>query len=251
MKTLSIGITTFRNRLNEVKKLVKDIRGYDAEIPILITINTNHNEILPENYRKDILHFCADQNFIYPLMFPQYTGLPKMWNNLIIHSSTTHILILSDDVLFDNPMAIMSIRSYIQKKEMFEVNWGYGSFVISKEFAWKMKYFDERLIAYGEEDGDWMTRHKNLFGNIPEKIAIGGLPNRILNRLGHSYDSNIDCMPVSRDTDGGHKPVINRKVIQAKQDENWEDRQQYPYEMFIEENRHNLTKFTEINRNHI
>lgn len=247
MKTLSIGITTFRNRLYDVTKQIKDIRIYDQNIPILLAINTNHNETLPETYRKDILRFCVDNNYIYPLMFPKYTGLAKMWNNLIVHAPTTHIFIMSDDITYDNPLALMSITNEIQKREMFEVNWGYGTFVISKKFAYEMKYFDERLVAYGEEDGDFMERHKKMFGELPPKIQIGGLANRFQNRRDDSYDSNLDCFI----GDGGHKPIINRKIIEEKQKEDWSDVQQYPYEMFIEDNRHNLSKFTEISKENL
>ena len=94
-----------------------------------------------------------------------------------------------------------------------------------------------------------MERHKTMFGETPEKIQMGGLVNKFMNRLKHSYDTNLDCMEVGSSTDGGHKPKINREVIETKQKEHWGNAQQYPYEMFIEYNRHNLSKFTEITKN--
>lgn len=240
MKTLSIGITTFRNRLNEVKKQIKDIRGFDQKIDILLAINTNYNEKMPESYRKDILTFCTQYDNIYPLMFPRFTGLGKMWNNLIVHCATTHIFLMNDDITYNNPMALLEIRNHIQTKEIFEVNWGFGTFVISKKLAHEIGYFDERLIAFGEEDGDFWRRYKKPI----EKIPIPGLLNRIQNRLDYSYDTNIECFI----GDGGHKPLINKVIVELKEKEQWENKQQYPYETFIQDNHYNIGKVGQIIR---
>lgn len=238
MKTLSIGITTFRNRLSEVKKQITDIRSFDKNIDILLAINTNYGEKMPEEYRKNLLSFCAEQTNIYPLMFPKFTGLAKMWNNLIVHSSTTHIFLMNDDITYNNPLAILEMRNHIQTKDIFEVNWGFGTFVISKKLAHEVGYFDERLIAYGEEDGDFMKR----YGKEIEKIKIPGILNRIQNRLNHSYDSNIETFI----GDGGHKAQINKTIIEIKESEKWENTQQYPYETFIENNYKNIGKVEKI-----
>lgn len=238
MNNLSIGITTFRNRLNDVKKQISDIRGYDKNIDILLAVNTNYGEKMPENYRKDLLTFCTQYDNIYPPMFPRFTGLAKMWNNLIVHCSTSHIFLMNDDISYSNPLALFEIRSQIQTKDIFEVNWGFGTFVISKKLAHEVGYFDERLIAYGEEDGDFMKR----YGKPIEKISISGLMNRIQNRLDHSYDSNIETFI----GDGGHKALINKTIVELKEKEKWENRQQYPYESFINDNYHNIGKVQEI-----
>ena len=238
MKTLSIGITTFRNRLNDVKKQIKDIRSYDQEIPILLAVNTNYDEKMPEDYRKNLLSFCCEYNSIYPLMFPRFTGLAKMWNNLIVHCATTHIFLMNDDITYNNPMALFELRNHIQTKDIFEVNWGFGTFVISKKLAHEVGYFDERLIAYGEEDGDFIRRFKTPI----EKIPVAGIANRIQNRLDHSYDNKIETFI----GDGGHKAVINKTIIELKEKEQWENKQQYPYEMFIQDNYKNIGIVKEI-----
>jgi hypothetical protein len=241
MKTLSIGITTFRNRLNDVKKQISDIRIYDKDIDILLAINTNFGEKMPETYRKDILEFCFRQNSIYPLMFPRFTGLAKMWNNLIVHCATTHIFLMNDDIAFNNPLAIFDIIGHIQNKEIFEINWGFGTFVISKKLAHQVGYFDERLIAYGEEDGDFIKRYSKAI----EKIPIQGVMNRIQNRLEHSYDKNVETFI----GDGGHKALVNKIIIEKKEGENWNNAQQYPYESFINDNYKNIGKVENIKYN--
>ena len=49
-----------------------------------------------------------------------------------------------------------------------------------------------------------------------------------------------------RSYDGGHKPLINKKIFEAKNKDNWENMTQYPYEMFIQDNKHNIGKFDEL-----
>ena len=242
MKTLSIGITTFRNRLRDVSNQVHQIRTYNKKIPILLAITANYGEDIPEDYRISILQLCSKYENIYPLMFPGYTGLAKMWNNLIVHSTTTHIFLMNDDITFKNPMAINEISSHIHSKEIFEVNWGFGTFVISKNIAHEMGYFDERFLAYGEEDGDFMTRYRTMFNKEIEKIPVANVGNRIQNRRDDSYMTNIDCMIA----DGGHKAKVNRGVFECKSKEKWENLSQYPYEKFIQNNRDNIGNYKKI-----
>jgi len=242
MKTLSIGITTFRNRLEEVCEQVDSIRSYNKTIPILLAVTTNYNETMPEDYRLGILSLCAKHPNIYPLMFPGYTGLAKMWNNIIVHSTTSHIFIMNDDISFKNPMAINEIIIQIQQKDVFKINGTFGTFVISKKMADTMGYFDERLIAYGEEDGDFMNRYYAKYGTKIEVIFIEHLTNRVQNMFKHSYDNAMDCMIAG----GGYKPIVNFKIVQKKENDNWPNEKQYPYEQFILDNYHNIGKFTEI-----
>lgn len=242
MKTLSIGITTFRNRFDDVSAQIKSIRDYDKNIDILLAVTSNYNEKMPATYRKGILSLCSEYDNIYPLMFPGYTGLAKMWNNLIVHSTTSHIFLMNDDISFNNPMALNELRMHIQNKDIFEVNWGFGTFVISKKLSIDMGFFDERFIAYGEEDGDFMRRYEKKFNKKIDKVPIPNINNRIQNRLKHSYDTSMDSVIA----DGGSKPKINIEVYKKKIKENWEMPNQYPSEKFIIENSHNIGKFTEI-----
>jgi hypothetical protein len=228
MKTLSIGITTFRNRFSDVSTQIKQIRTFDIKIPILLAITSNYKEKMPEDYRKGILKLCTEYEAIYPLMFLKYTGLSKMWNNLIIHCDSTHIFIMNDDITFNNSMALNNLRVEIQDKELFEVNWGFGTFVISKECADSIGYFDERFIAYGEEDFDFMKR----YGKTIPKIQMPGLLNRIQNRNENSHDNGMDCVIA----DGGFKPKINVLVKNLKDKEKWVNEKQYPYEKFLSNN---------------
>lgn len=242
MKTLAIGITTFRNRINDVKKEIIDIRKIDNNIDILLAITTNYNEKMPEEYRRELLTFCCQYDNIYPLMFSKYTGLAKMWNNLIVNAATTHILIMNDDVNFENYNAIEQLKIEIQSKEIFMVH-TFGAFVISKEIANDLNYFDERFISYGREDGDFKNRYLEKYGKEIDRFPIKGISNRIQNRREDSHDVNIQC---EKDYAGGYKSHINTVIMGMKNRNKWQNEKQYPYEKFINDNFNNIGNVGEI-----
>lgn len=242
MKTLSIGITTFRNRFTDLESQVGAIKSFDKDIPIILAVTSNYKEKMPESYRRNILELSLKYDSIYPMIFPKYTGLSKMWNNLIIHCNTTHIFLMNDDITYTNPMALFEIKKHIQDKELFEVNWGFGTFVISKRCAIDVGFFDERFIAYGEEDFDFMNRYKETYKKEIEKIPIEGLMNRIQNRQEHSHDNGMDCVIA----DGGYKPKVNVVIKDLKNKEDWPNITQYPYEYFLESNFDNIGAFKDI-----
>ncbi|OGU60049.1 MAG: hypothetical protein A2X64_07590 [Ignavibacteria bacterium GWF2_33_9] len=263
---LSIGITTFKRRLDLVKNLITQIRSFDENIDILITINADNEEAFDEKYRKSLLEFLTTVKNTYPIFFPSFTGLSKMWNTLIVHSPTDHILVLNDDIRFENSQIIPSIKSAITAikqdidpaKELLILNNSWSHFVISKQIAHKLKYFDERLIAFGEEDGDMYWRFINTFKAFPSQISIDGISN-----ISEGRDicaSNIETTMLC----GTQRPIFNTKFIYdykykksflgIKGMFNYTSKcisktvQQYPYEKFKRDNKHNIKNFKEITK---
>ena len=268
-KILSIGITTFKNRLETVSKQIKSIRAINTDINILLTVNSNYGEEPDEQYRKDILKLCSDYNNIYPLCFPRFTGLSKMWNNLIVHSSTPFIYILNDDLMMSNPRVFDMILSHIKNiqtldEELFEAPSGYSHFVISKKIAIELGFFDERLVGFGEEDGDFYWRYKSRFLKIPLKLPILGvhnIPGSIVakSKIDFSHateDPLFQFMPKIKRTPRFNTEFRMSKYIpnengvagmyQYKMAKRLKDEKQYPYEQFIIDNYDNLGKFNKI-----
>lgn len=243
MKTLSIGITTFSNRFEDVKRQISQIRTFDKNIEIILAVTNNYGEKFDEEYRQNILKLCSEYTRVYPLMFPRYTGLAKMWNNIVIHASSTHVLVMNDDIDITNPMIFNNLRIEIQKHNALRINYTFGHFIVSKEALHEIGYFDERLIAYGEEDGDFITRYKETFGKEITDIRIPGIANQVKNRQSDSY---MTKMQTHKDAWGGNKPTINTTVMSMKKSAQWEDLQQYPYEKFINDNYDNIGDLKEI-----
>ena len=261
---LSIGITTFKRRFDLLKDLINQIRSFDEDINILITINADNDEDFDEEYRKSVLEFLSTVKNTYPIFFPSFTGLSKMWNTLIVHSPTDHILILNDDIRFKNSQIIPSVRSVIinkkkvidPAKELLIINNSWSHFVISKQIAHKLKYFDERLIAFGEEDGDMFWRFIKTFGSSPNQIEIEGISN-----IAEGRDLSISNIETTK-LCGSERPVFNTKFIYEYKykKSRWGIKgmfnyvskcvsntlQQYPYEKFKWDNKHNIKKFDNI-----
>jgi hypothetical protein len=253
---MSILIVTFKERFEYVKDLINKIRLSTKE-DIVLAVNGNNEELMDEDYRRNILDFCSKVDNCYPIICPEFKSLPKLWNTLVIFSRTEYNFIICDDVEFNNSNCINEIKNYINetKEEFFKINNEFSHFVVTKNKLNKLNYFDERLCAFGEEDGD-IIHSFILDENRPmPNLSIQNIHNKALYHIKNKdIDVHID-----------NKPRFNREFffIKYKEDENGifgmnptkiskaiEDQKQYPYEMFIKNNKHNIKKFTKINLNY-
>jgi len=244
----SVGITTFSKRYNHVENLVKQIRGF-SECDILIAINGNYNSDFDEEYRKKILNLCLVYDKIYPIFFPEQRGLAKLWNTLIINSKQEWVLVLNDDLeIFDEYIFKNTLLS-LTTPEMYAVNGIFSHFIVHKEFLHDLGYFDERLLGFGEEDGDMIFRYYEKYGrSIPFKMVPG-----INNLVVRSRDENIKpagsdkyswfnthfCF---RQETPKYIPDPNGILgpFKVKHRKNISDNIQYPYEKFFMDNKHKL-----------
>ena len=158
---LSIGIVTFRQRKHLVEQLINQIRKYIPDtVDIILAVNGNNEEDMPDSYRQDMLELSKKYKNIYPIVCPEFKSLSKLWNTLVIFSKTKYNFIVCDDTSFDNSDTISILKNYIEtnKEEFFLINNQFSHFVISKNILHQLGYFDERLIGHGEEDGDMVQR---------------------------------------------------------------------------------------------
>lgn len=251
---ISIGIVTFKERREIVKELVRSIReNTKEEVDIILIINGNNEELTDEDYRVDMLNFCATISNCYPFVCPEFKSLSKLWNNIVIFSRTDYVLIMGDDVKYEADI-VKIIDEQLKSNEVgfFTLNHGFSHFVVTKQMLHTLGYFDERLLALGEEDGDMVHRYAEMFNeNIPT-LMVSGIYNA----------ARYDNMPTNSEVHVDNKPAVNKKLREAKYtpDANgfkgmwdtpmvkvWEDYQQYPYEMFVKKNKHNMKKFDSLN----
>jgi len=266
---LSIGITTFKNRFDFLETQINKIRSFNTDINILITVNGNYQEEFDENYRKKILELSLKYNNVFPLFFPKFTGLAKMWNNLIVHSPTPFIYIISDDVLISNSNVFTIILDHIKtinhiSEEMFEAPSEYAHFVISKKLAIEINFFDERLIGFGEEDGDFVWQYISKYIKHPLKLNVPGIRNirmavdpGLFDFSHATTDPLYEFQPKIKRTPrfntefrmAKYKPNKNgiQGMYQYKMGQHLLNKIQYPYEKFILDNYNNLGNFKKIN----
>lgn len=251
---ITIGIVTFRQRAHLIKELIEQIRTYvPEEVNVVLAINGNNDEDMPESYRQEMLELCLQYKNIYPIVCPEFKSLCKLWNTLVIFSKTEYNFIICDDVFYGNPDTLSIIYDYVNytKAEFFTINNQFSHFVLTKSILHKLGYFDERLVGFGEEDGDIIHRYIEIFGSRMTDINITNLYNKASYELrNENVETHIDNKPrfnrefallkYKQDPSGiyGMSPVPVIKVI--------DDYQQYPYEDFVRKNKHNVAKFEQV-----
>lgn len=255
MKTnISIGIVTFRQRAHLIKDLIKQIRSHvPEEVDILLAVNGNNEENMPNSYREDMLRLSLEYKNVFPIVCPEFKSLCKLWNTLVIFSKTDYNFIICDDVVYENSGILDQVTEFIDKSKsgFFTINNQFSHFVLTKTMLHNLGYFDERLSGFGEEDGDIIHRYIEVFGQRMPDIQIKGLYNKGSYELrNEKIETHIDNKPrfnrefvmkkYTHDPNGiyGMSPIPVRKVI--------EDYQQYPHEMFVINNKHNIAKFDKI-----
>jgi len=251
---ITIGIVTFRQRAHLIKDLIQKLRTYiPNEVNIILAVNGNNEEDMPEEYRKEMLDLCSQYENIYPIICPEFKSLCKLWNTLVIFSKTEYNFIICDDVDYSNPDTLNIIYNHINntKSEFFTINNQFSHFVLTKSILHKLGYFDERLSGYGEEDGDIVHRYEERFGSRLGSIYINGIMNLAAYELrNEKIENHVDNKPrfnrefimmkYKPDPKGiyGMSPVPVVKVI--------DDYQQYPHEVFVKNNKHNIAKFSKV-----
>jgi hypothetical protein len=251
---ISVLIVTFKERASYVKELVKKIRSSAGDdVDILIAVNGNNEECTDEDYRKDMLQMCIETPKCYPIICTEYKSLPKLWNTLNIFSKTEYNFIVCDDVEYNNDKTLDIIKDYISKtkEEFFTINGEFSFFVITKTMLHKLNYFDERLCGHGEEDGDIVHSYILTEKRRLPRLDISGIRNKALYHIKNEHIENHE----------NNKPKFNREFIFTKYKDSADGicgmnptplkrvlhtKQQYPYEMFVQYNKHNIKKFDSI-----
>lgn len=256
MSNITVSLVTFKERRFLINKLIPRLRKFIPDtVDIVLAVNGNYEEPMSDDYRIEMLNLCKEYKNVYPLVCPDFMSLSKLWNTLVLFSKTEYNFIMTDDLVIDNDAVLTEVEKYIQQtgEMFFTINNGFSHFVLTKTFLHQIGYFDERLLAYGEEDGDLVHRYIKMFGRNVPTLSIPGFYN------GAAYDLRMKHTEMHID----NKPTINREIANLKYREDpsgiygmnptpivqtdvFEDYQQYPYEEFVRKNRHNIKKFKNI-----
>lgn len=256
MNNITVSLVTFKEREDLITSLIPKLRAIFPEtVDIILAVNGNFDEEMPDNYRTHMLELCKVGKNIYPIICPDFVSLSKLWNTLVLFSKTEYNFIMTDDLVIENDNIFNEVLEYIRKtkEEFFTINKGFSHFVLTKTFLHQIGYFDERFLAYGEEDGDLVHRYIKMFGKNVPTLMINGFYN------GAAYHLRMK----NTETHIDNKPTINREVAKIKYTDDpdgicgmnptpisqtgiLEDYQQYPYEEFVRKNRFNIKRFEKV-----
>ena len=93
------------------------IKEYAPENEVVVAVNGEHQQEFNEKYRNLILEFISRHKKVYPVIFPWFRGLSKLWNSIIINATHNYILLINDDVMINDPSFMNSICLAIEKNK--------------------------------------------------------------------------------------------------------------------------------------
>lgn len=242
----TIGITTFSNRIDYLTKLLEQIRLF-SNSPIIITVNGEKNGVLSNEYISKLFNIFSKYEQIYPIFFQEIRGLSKMWNTIIVHSSSDNILMFNDDIEIHDDSIFNTVNQLILNPKFNSIckfNGSFSHFLIKKECIEKIGFFDERLLGFGEEDGD--ITYRLIKDNLDiHNLPSSGLINIVSNVRQQDIKSGIGkYSKFNRDFIYGQKYGTSDKGIRGMFDtpmkENIVNEDAYPYEKFFRENKSKL-----------
>lgn len=247
----SIVITTFDKRFQEfLVPLIKNIKHERPDIEIVVTANGSAKAHFNEGYRQTLLAFLATQHNCFPIVFPSFQSLAKMWNRGILNTSEERVLVLNDDLNIPTGIANGFFdqleQALLIQQGTFKINGSFSHFVMNKPELIEVGFFDERLLGLGEEDGDFFWRYHEKYGrevpniqlpnidNINSDIADDGYTKgiRTASKFNRNYIKNVKYKEVLL---GGYKGMFDKRVKKQLSDE-----LQYPYETFYRQNKDKL-----------
>jgi len=244
----TIGITTFDKRFDMLQSLIKSIRAY-ASNDIVVTVNGNFNEPLDESYRSESLKFFSAYSNIYPIYFTELRGLAKMINTIFINSRTENVLILNDDLEIAGSEFFEDLdNAFDRLTDIIKLqNTWYSSFshyIAKKSFMDELGYYDERLLGFGEEDGDISYRYIQKFNREVPSCGVRQL-NHLCSEtrqpvkpgIGKYSFYNRDYMFSEKYKlgEGSVQGMFDAPAAMLKPTE-----KQYPYEKHFMDNKHKL-----------
>ena len=240
----TIGITTFSKRFNYVETLIDQIRSF-VDYPIILVINGEKDGSTDDNYLKNILNLCQKYPQIYPTIFLETRGLSKMWNTIVVQSFYDNIMILNDDIeiksnhVFDAAEQIFNNPNF---QGICKINSSFSHFLVDKKVIESLNYFDERLLGFGEEDGDITYQMLKLNKTI-DNVYCNGVINIISDvRHDHITSGIGKYSKFNRDFIYGQKYLTDyssnlRGMFDTPMKEQLLNNDQYPCEIFFRNNK--------------
>jgi glycosyltransferase involved in cell wall biosynthesis len=185
------------------------IKEYAPDNEVIVAINGEHQQPFGEEYRRRILEFVAGHQRVFPVVFPHFRGLSKLWNTIVIHASQDYVLMLNDDIMINDTGFLENICSAIRKNQgrTFLINRSWSHFLVSRQELDDLGYFDERLLGIGEEDGDMTWRYIHRYGNPITNVRMKGFVN-------YAEETVSSYKPFNIQTHSGTKySLFNRRFI--------------------------------------
>lgn len=244
----SIVITTFDKRFeSDLVPLIQSIKELRPNMEIILTVNGPAHADFDQQYRARLFEFLAKYNGIYPVVFPTFQSLAKLWNRGVLAATNNSVLVLNDDLKIqklDGRSFFDDLDSALQlAPETFTINGSFSHFMISKKELLEVGCFDERLLGLGEEDGDFYWRYHEKYNREIPNLEVGLIDNVHSDVADSGYTKGIrtaskfnrEFIKEQKYKDvllGGYRGMFDKRVKKILTDQ-----EQYPYESFYLNNK--------------
>lgn len=247
----TLGITTFDKRFKKyLCPLIEQIAKAKPNVEIIIAINGNYNKGFNQAFRKEILQFTSKYDNVFPVFFPEFRSLAKMWNTILVHSTNHSVLMLNDDISINfNFWDKFEKAINLKNGNCFTINNSYSHFFINRIEVNKLGWFDERLLGIGDEDGDFAWRYESFFNKKVDNIYIKEIFNHV--EMNDCEQDFIKQGSSKKYSDFNRKYILEKYINDDINGNQFglfpgrlvckiDTKNQYPYESFYWEKKHSI-----------
>lgn len=191
-----IVVTTFSGRFfSDCLPLIQELRHSGIDEPIFCVINGDWSGPFDHSLRQSFLRQLSDIKSCFPVCLGTPHGMSSLWNTGIRCSNFDLTVVLSDDLTVRKSGlrgAVDQLFESARSHGLVTLNGSFGHFAISRDCIRAIGWFDERFVAFGEEDGDYMWRYEEHFGRARLNLNLPGLHNRVSDTGFESFANNPD-----------------------------------------------------------
>lgn len=175
----SVCITTFNSRFDYFKNIVQKVKKQRKDVEFIVLVNGLTNLPFDEEYRKKLLKFISPLKNTFPIVFPEFRGLAKIWNIGCQLSSNNNVLIISDDIDIDDNFFDEYEKALLDyPNDCFCINNNFCGFHINKQILDKLNWFDERFLSIGSEDLWFLECYNSVMGRWINSVEINSYHNK-------------------------------------------------------------------------
>ncbi len=239
----SVCVTTFNQRFEYLKNLVTKIKEQREEVQLIVLANGLTNLPFDEKYRNELLDFISPLKNTFPIVFPEFRGLAKIWNIGCQLASNNNVLVMNDDIDIGNDF-FDDYESCILKypNDCFSINNNFCGFHVNKTILDKLNWFDERFLSIGSEDLWFIQCHNAVMGYYPISLEIKSYYNKFELKWQKELVDN-EVRMLNQNHKGERYSPFNYEVFKYMlEGRNIFDREeyppyvkQYPHEQFFQE----------------
>ena len=176
----AVVVTTHAARFENLEPVLRGLSAASNR-PIFLVINGDFpaGGFSPLKV-SSFLHAVNDLPNVFPICLGDGRGMSFIWNTGIRLSGAESVLLLNDDLDLDLSRVGLFIDECFRRLNQADLviaNSSFAHFAVRRELMDKIGWFDEVLLGFGEEDGDFFWRCMAQDGVQVDTFEMPGVRN--------------------------------------------------------------------------